>query len=308
MSTQFEEAEVSSYTPNSGPEVMDDVRSRSAVRWFFNPAAKINVRDRIVGDEVGPDGQIVPLTFIKAGTLVPLRNKTYNTPRPNDQPPPPGARPGQQRLVAHTKYAADIASELEFAYADTGSTIVASLTGIEDEALVRSIFRLCVGAQIKVATDPLLPGEKIPVLPEMLYQLQVEAPQRIEQAFADQDDPKLRNIIEQTRTYLIAACESAMTNWRTVAEDSRLGVAERAGTGKGKINYDARDRRAFASMGESVPTNIQPTNVKLEQAVELLLNKELNKKPAQEDPRIAKLEKAIKSLEQRLEKASSAGS
>ena len=291
MNTQLEDVEIGGYAPNSGPDVADDIKDRSARRWFFNPAARIDVRDRVTGNEI-VDGEIAARSFIKAGTLTSIQNTTFNSPRPKDQPPPPGSKPEHQRLVAHTKYARDIADELAYAYADTGAITIESLTGIEDEQLVRSIFRLCVGPQIKVATDPMLPGEKVPVLPAMLGQLNVEAPARIERAFEGKNDPKFRQIVEETRRLLVASCEMAHAGWaRALTEESKQSIADRAGGHPGKAKFDRRDRRAFAALGESIPTDIQPTSPTLEKAVELLLKKELQA-PA-EDPRIAMMEKAL---------------
>lgn len=299
MSTLLEDVEIGSYAPNTGPDVADDIVNRSLVRWFFNPAAKIDVRDRIVGDEI-VNGQSVAMSYIKAGTLVPFRNKTHNVPRPKDQPPPPGTKPDQQRLLAQTKYAKDIADELAFAYADTGSLIIESLTGVEDEGLVRSIFRLCMGTQIKVATDPMLPGEKVPVIPAMLEELNDKAPDRIERAFSDKDDPKLRRRVEETRRLLIAACDAAYAGWaRATTEESKQSIADRIGGNAGKAKFDRRDRRAFAALGETIPTDIQPTNTTLEKAVELLMKKELQ--PPAEDPRIAQLERAIAEQKEMIE-------
>ena len=303
MNTLLEDVEIGNYAPNSGPDVADDIRNRSLVRWFFNPAAKIDVRDRIVGDEIGPDGRTVAMSYVPAGTLVPFRNKTHNVPRPKDQPPPPGSTPTQQQLLAQTKYAKDIADELAFAYADTGAMVIEALTGIEDEKLVRSIFRLCVGSQIKVATDPMLPGEKVPVITAMLEQLNDEAPERIERAFAERDDPKFRTIVENTRSQLIASCNATYAGWaRAITEESKQSIADRIGGNAGKAKFDKRDRRAFAAMAESIPTDIKPANPTLEKAVEFLVQDKMNQK---EDPRIAQLEKALAELTEQVARKSS---
>ena len=298
MSTQFEEAEIASYAPNTGPTNEDQVKSDSAVRWFFNPAARIDVRDRVTGNEINEEGKSGHRQFIKAGTLVPFRNVTYNIPRPKDQPPMPGLSPQQQRFVTLTKYASAVADEIAFAYADTGARVVDSLTGIEDEKLVRTIYRLCVGPKIKIATDPMLPGQKIPVLPAMLEYLTREAPQTIEKAFEGQNDPKLKAIVERTRLILTAACNDAVSGWATATtRESRKSIADRAGGHPGRSEFDDRDRRMFAALGETIPTDIQATDPTMAKAVELLLKKELAKSeaPAEpvEDPRIAMLEKAL---------------
>lgn len=309
MSTQFEEVELENYAPPSGPTLVDDIKDKSEVRWFFNPAAKISVRDRVTGNELNAAGQSVARSFIRAGTLVPLRNTTRNLPHPKAKTPPPGSPPQPQSVIVEQLYAKDIAEDLAFAYADTGAQIINSLTGIEDEALVRSIFRLCVGAQIKVATDPLLPGEKVPVIPAMLETLNREAPQGIELAFAGKHSPEdiqLRATVEETRRLLIAACNAAVSNWaRLTTQESRKSIADRSGGHPGKAEFDDRDRRAFAAMGESIPTDIQSTkNATLEKAVELLLNKELQ--PVVENPRIAMLEKALQVQGEMLERLTAA--
>jgi hypothetical protein len=297
MSTVFEELEsegVASSGVNDGPDVQDDIAAKSMVRWFFNPAARIMVRDRVVGNEINAEGRSVARQFIKAGVLVPLRNVTYNVPRPKDQPPPPGRPAAEQRLIGKTKYASDIATELADAYADTGALVIDSLTGIEDEKLVSAIYKLCMGARIRVASDPLLVGEKVPVIPTMIDHLTSQAPQNIEKAFADGKDPQLKAKVEETRRLLLASCSAAQTGWaRFITSQSRKSKADRSGGHPGKSEFDARDRRAFAAMGELIPTDIQATNPTLEKAVEILLKRELNE--PQEDPRIAQLLAVVES-------------
>lgn len=303
MSTVYEDVQVADYVPNSGPTTGDKVVLDSRGRWFFNPAAKINVRDRVTGNEIDADGNVHARTFIKPGVLVPFRNVTYNVPRPKDQPPAPGSKPEQQRLLTVTKYASEIADEIAFAYADTGATVIESLTGIEDEGLVRSIYRLCMGTQLKVATDPALPGEKIPVVPAMVEYLSFTAPTNIERAFEgknSKEDRELRATIEATRSELLASCNAAIAGWaRFTVEESKQSIADRSGGHPGKAKFDVRDHRVFAALGETIPTNIQPTNPTLEKAVEILLNKELNK--PEEDPRIAMLEKALAEQKEMIE-------
>lgn len=303
MSTQLQKVDISSYVPPAGPSITDKIQQDSRRRWFFNPAAKINVRDRVVGNEIDPDGNVRARTFIPAGSLTPISNVNFNAPRPKDQPPPPGSTPQEQRLVAAVKYASEIADELAFAYADTGATVIDALTGVEDDQLVRSIFRLCMGPRIKIATDPMLPGEQIPVIPAMLEYLSNEAPASIEKAFEGKNDPKFKAQVEDVRSQLVASCNAALTGWaKFTVEESKQSVADRTGGHPGKAKFDPRDRRAFAALGESIPTEIQPTSPTLEKAVELLLAKEL--KPATDDPRIAQLERIVAEQQEKLEKLS----
>ncbi len=310
--TDVLETELASYAEGKEASAQQGV-SPSAVRWYFNPAAKIDVRDRIVGNEMrqmAPEEPAKPVarTFIPAGTLVPFRDVTRYVPRRRDQPPPPsaGGPVRSQQLIAETKHAAWIAEEMRDAYADTGANVIDALTGVEDEALVRSIFRLCVGPRIKVATDPQLPGEKVPVIPAMLNYLHNTAPTNIEEAFKDKHDATLRGIVEETRRQLIIACEAAVSGWaRLHTEDSRQLIADRAAGHPGKTQFDRRDRRAFAALGESIPTNIQPSsNPTLEKAVELLAAKAMQ--PTEPDPRIAALEAVIDKQSKLIDKQSAA--
>jgi hypothetical protein len=149
----------------------------------------------------------------------------------------------------------------------------------------------------------------------MLQYLNREAPKGIDMAFegkTDDEDIMLRAIVEETRRQLIAACNVAVANWaRTTTQESRKSIADRSGGHPGKSEFDARDRRAFAAMGETIPTDIQSSkNVTLEKAVELLMNRELQPQPAPpppaEDPRIAMLEKALKEQGEMLKRLTAA--
>lgn len=313
MSTQFQEVDIEQYSPTTGPDIKNKVAQDSRVHWFFNPAARIDVRDRVTGNEVSEDGKIRTRSFVKAGVLVPFRNVIKNVSRPKDQPPPPGTKGELQTLLPVTKYAFEIADELAFAYADTGAGIVDSLTGIEDEALVRSIYRLCMGTRLRVETDPMLPGEKVPVIPAMLEYLYKQAPANIEEALKETRDTAFGMTVENTRLTLIAYCERAISGWaKQTVQESRKSIADRSGGHPGRSEFDARDRRMFAALGESIPTDIQPTSPTLEKAVELLMQREL-KEPVVpvEDPRVAILEKTLAKMQRQLEtlsKATNAGS
>lgn len=289
MSTTYEETEVASYAEGKDAAPVGTVKDPSAVRWYFNPAARIDVRDRVIGNEAPGQSR----GYIAPATLIPFRDVTQYVPRPKDQPPPPGSSPRVQSLLQKTKFAWEIADEMNSAYADTGAMVIESLTGIEDDNLVRSIFRLCVGGKIAVAVDPMLPGQKIPVIPAMLDFLYNTAPNGIEQAFANKKDRKdltLRATIEETRRILIISCEAAMATWARFTTDlSKQELSDRGSGGKGKAQFDVRDRRMFAAMGQPIETNIQANPIA--KAVELLTERSL--KEVGPDPRIASLEAIV---------------
>lgn len=252
--------EVAGYAPETDAGEFDQIRNASAVRWLFNPAAKIDVSRRAVGYELNERSERVTRSSVPAGRLTPVRNMTiYVPPRDARTPGPQFARPAtavKQTLVPQTKYAFEIADELtsQQAYADTGLIVVEPLTGIEDEKTVRGIVRMLFGEKIKVATDPNLPGELIPVLPALLSYLDGPARQNIEQAFTEHHNPALQRTVEDARVALRGAVITGMTWARGIADTSRTQLKTRTpGGGTAKIEFDPRDRRAFLALGEPIP-------------------------------------------------------
>lgn len=252
--------EVAGYVPETDAGEFDQIKNASAVRWLFNPAAKIDVSRRAVGYELNERHERVTRSFVPAGTLTPFRNITiYVPPRDAKTPGPQFSRPDtpvKQRLAPQTKYAFEIADELtsQVAYADTGLVVVEPLTGIEDGATVGGILRMLLGERVRVATDPSLPGEVVPVLPALLAHLDGPARANVERAFADRNEPALKAKVEQTRETLRGSVVAGITWARGIVDNSRTQLKTRTPLGgTAKIEFDPRDRRAFLALGESIP-------------------------------------------------------
>lgn len=279
------DAGVAGYSGNAGPTQFDQVKDASAVRWLFNPAARIDVRDRVVGYEPGPDGRPAARRFIRAGVLTPIRNVTYNVPPRNAHIPGPALGNPQartQRLVAQTKYAVEVAEELTFAYAETGLVVIDALTGVEDDAAVSGIVRMLFGGKIQVVKDSMLPGEQVPVIPSMMESL-VAASARIAEAFSKNPDPTLQARVESARAALLNSCRLGLGWARSLTDESRRLLKSRTpGGGSAKIEYDDRDRRAFAALGESVPQEqgVATQDVSSEQLLRMLTEAQIARERA----------------------------
>jgi hypothetical protein len=225
---------------NFEPEAeIDAIADPNATRWMFNPYAYID------------------LTNLPAGCGFPyLRNIVFNRVRTltfhmgkdvmqTSQAIPGGSHnPANYQQYSRTAYM--IANELENKYGDKGVVMISELTGLENAAEMNKLLFGSDGIQAK--EDVNAEGHPIPVLPNVLEQLQINATKAIAEA-ADEDKPVIQAVARRVRD----AIRLGIRHARLVIDEAQKRFLDEKNPNR---YFSAAERRAFLALGEEVPSQL----------------------------------------------------
>lgn len=212
---------------------------RSETHYGCSPAFDIDVRDR----KVLPPDQLV----IRKGDLIEFVPVSVAAETEGGESAPPDVEmdaqgkpvpgvyrssPTAVRVPQTTKQPGDCADEMRWAYADAnpwGFQVFDVLTGLDPEDAFK-VFKSVMPRRMNI--------------PEAIAHL--ESLEITEDFYRDAD-------AEVVRQQLLSGFADAALYSRTVLEGSQQEIADRNAGSKGKAQYDARDRKVSAALGEVLP-------------------------------------------------------